>query len=511
MERIAGVNRTPSSQTHISNNTLTRRRMLGLIGPAGMAAVIGFDVLSRHWVTLADTVDCANFTDVPTLDGELLLDDATRGANSVDKGMLVQRMPCAVLRPGSVSDISKMIHYCRKHNLKVATRGQAHTMFGQSLSPGLVIENASLGQIHSIGPDGADVDAGVRWKDLIIAAYQHGLTPPVLTGYTNLSIGGTLSVGGVSARNNNGAQVDHVQELEVVTGVGYVQKCSATKHSDLFNAVLAGLGQCGVITRAKVDLVPVKPLVRVYVLRYTDNAKFFSDLRTLAQRGEMNECFNVWFPGPTGTEHKYEINAAAYYGPGEEPNDAHLMRGLTMPVEDIVVQERPYLDHVLAFDFVLGQMQQFFGWDYQIKPWYDVYLPDSTVEQNVGEVMGGITAQDVGPLGFVLIFPLRRSRFTRPLFRLPEADGSDWVYLFDVLTVSGIIGQNEAYANQMLTRNRTWFEAARQAGATLYPIGAMPMGREEWAEQYGPVWGQFRKWKQKYDPNNVLAPGAGIF
>ena len=296
------VNPTSSSGTSNDKDKpfhLSRRRMLGLLGPAGMALIIGFDPVGRRWVTRADTVDCPTFSDVPQLDGQLLLDDAARAGVSVDKGMLVQQTPCAVLRPGSVADISRMIHYCRRHQLKVATRGQAHTLHGQSLSPGVVIENASLGQIHSIGPDGADVDAGVRWKDLIIAAYQHGLTPPVITGYTNLSIGGTLSVGGISARNANGAQVDHVQELEVVTGVGNVKRCSASQHSDLFNAVLAGLGQCGVITRAKVDLVPVKPMVRVYTLRYTDNATFFSDLRTLTNRGELNECFNVWFTGPT--------------------------------------------------------------------------------------------------------------------------------------------------------------------------------------------------------------------
>ena len=485
--------------------------MLGLLGPAGMALIVGFDPIGRRWITRADTVDCPNFADVPPLDGELLLDGTSRAAVSMDKGKLVQQTPCAVLRPGSVSDISKMIHYCRRHNLKVSTQGQAHTMHGQSLSPGLVIENASLGQIHSIGPDGAEVDAGVRWKDLIIAAYAQGLTPPVITGYTNLSIGGTLSVGGISARNANGAQVDHVQELEVVTGVGNVRRCSATQHSDLFNATLAGLGQCGVITRVKMNLIPAKPLVRVYTMRYTDNATFFRDLRTLTNRGELDECFNVWFPGPTGTPHSYEISAAAYYDPSSAPNDAHLMRGLTVPFGEIAVRDVPYLDHVLAFDAAVGMMQQFLGWDYLVKPWYDVFLPESTVEQNVGEVMAGLTLEDVGPLGFVLIFPLRRSKFSRPLFRLPEPDGSDWVYLFDVLTVSGVLGPNPAYGNQMLARNRRWFEAAREVGATRYPIGALEFSKQDWAQHYGPIWNQFQKWKQRFDPDNILSPGSGIF
>jgi cytokinin dehydrogenase len=64
-------------------------------------------------------------------------------------------------------------------------------MFGQHLSPGLVIEACALNRIHSIGRAGAEVDAGVRWKDLLVTAFGQGLTPAVLTGYTNLSVGGT--------------------------------------------------------------------------------------------------------------------------------------------------------------------------------------------------------------------------------------------------------------------------------------------------------------------------------
>ena len=71
--------------------------------------------------------------------------------DSRDKGNIVFHTPCAVLRPGSVEDIQRMIRYCRRYDLKVATRGQTHTMFGQSLSPGLVIE-ADFAQPHPLHP-----------------------------------------------------------------------------------------------------------------------------------------------------------------------------------------------------------------------------------------------------------------------------------------------------------------------------------------------------------------------
>ena len=105
----------------------------------------------------------------------------------------------------------------------------AHTVYGQSLvETGLVVEMRSLATIHPLGPGVADVDAGVLRKELFTRATAQGLTQPVLTGYIALSVGGTLSVGGVGYDIRKGAQVDYVRELQVVTGEGRVVWCSET-------------------------------------------------------------------------------------------------------------------------------------------------------------------------------------------------------------------------------------------------------------------------------------------
>ena len=45
-------------------------------------------------------------------------------------------------------------------------------------------------------------------------------------------------------------------ELLVVTGEGKLETCSPNRNATLFNAVLGGLGQFGIIVRATVKLVP---------------------------------------------------------------------------------------------------------------------------------------------------------------------------------------------------------------------------------------------------------------
>jgi hypothetical protein len=69
---------------------------------------------------------------------------------------------------------------------------------------------------------------------------------------------------------------------------------------------------------------------------------------------------------------------------------------------------------------------------------------------------------------------------TRPFLRVPDGPGSDWVYLFDILTVSAAPGPDPGFVETMLARNRRLFEQARDAGGTRYPIGALESTTRDW-------------------------------
>jgi FAD/FMN-containing dehydrogenase len=162
-------------------------------------------------------------------------------------------------------------------------------------------------------------------------------------------------------------------------------------------------------------------------------------------------------------------------------------------------------------DNLIAVYQATMDWDRLIKPWFDVWLPDETVEQYVGDVVPTLTPEDIGPGGFMLLIPQRRSALTQPFFRVPDADGSDWIYLFDILTASALPGPDPAFTSRMLRRNRTLFDKARAAGGTRYPIGSIPFDHSDWIAQYGDTWLQFAQLKRRNDPDNILTPGPQIF
>jgi FAD/FMN-containing dehydrogenase len=484
---------------------VSRRRFLG--GIAGAVAIAGFDPVARTWVSTAHADHRDPFDRVPRLDGEIIRTPEALAAFSTDAGNMVHRTPVAILRPGSSEDIARMIRFCRRHHIYVAARGQGHTTFGQSLAEGgLMVDMSTLDAIHSIDECEVDVDAGATWRDVVAATIPLGLTPPVLTGYINLSIGGTLAVGGISTGFDRGAQVDHVLELEVVTGEGEIVRCSERRRPELFLGCLAGLGQCGIVTRAIMEVVPALPRARNFILPYFDNATFFADMRTLLDRNEFDNVFTIWVPDGAGGW-LYLLNATKYYDPPTPPDDAHLLRDLRFFPPASAINDTTYHEFVLSIDVAIDFLKSIGMWDGVLHPWFDVWLPGSTVEEYIGEVIPSLTPADVGATGFMLMFPHRRSNFTRPLLRVPSGE---WVFLFDILTANSAPGPDPAFRDAMLARNRRLFERARELGGTRYPIGSLDFDRRDWMRHYGPLYFPFRLVQHRYDPDGLLAPGVGL-
>jgi FAD/FMN-containing dehydrogenase len=487
-----------------------RREFLGIAVSA--AAVVGFDPLRCRWVTEAEAATRASFDDAPALSGQLAVDDASREAVATDLGNITYDKPCAVLRPRSSRDIAAMIRFCRTHRIAVSTRGQAHTTHGQGLSGGLVIENQHLNRIHSLGPRTVEVDAGIRWMDVTKAAYEQSprLTPPVLTAYTGLTVGGTLSVGGIGGLVGGlrtGLQVDHVRELEVVTGTGAIERCSRSSKPDLFEAMLGGLGQCGVITKAAIELVRAKERARTYALEYADNATFFRDFRTLVDRPAVDHVYGELFLPDSALT--YKLYATVFYDAPAPPHDRAIVDGLSATP---VIDDTGYLDYAFSIDKGIDMLRETVNWDRLVKPWYDVWLPGCSVEDYLAEIVPTMTPRDIGPYGAILMYPQRRAHALKPYPRLPEPDGSPWMFVLDINTVSSTPGPDSKFAEEMLDRNDRLLVRAREAyGAVLYPIGSLRFTARDWRTHYGDMWPAFHGAKRRYDPSTVLTPGPGIF
>ncbi len=129
----------------------------------------------------------------------------------------------------------------------------------------------------------------------------------------------------------------------------------------------------------------------------------------------------------------------------------------------------------------------------------------SGIEAFVADALAELTAEELGPAGFVLLFPIRNA--ARPYaLRLPE---EEQVVLFDICTSGS--PEDPGYVPTQLHKARVMYERAHALGGTLYPIGSTPLTTEDWRTHYGSDYQALRTAKEHYDPANVLGPGAGIF
>jgi cytokinin dehydrogenase len=169
---------------------------------------------------------------------------------------------------------------------KLTLRGAGHSAGGQALPVDSVV--VDLSEMHGVGPVDRErrtirCEAGATLREVVSATLEHGLLPCALTNLLDLTVGGLLSVGGIGPGSHRyGPLTANVASLDVVTGDGSLQHCSRTEVRNLFDAVLAGLGRCGAIVAAELELRPVRSRVRTYYLLYDDMQRWMADQQMLA-------------------------------------------------------------------------------------------------------------------------------------------------------------------------------------------------------------------------------------
>jgi FAD/FMN-containing dehydrogenase len=461
---------------------------------AGLA-VVGYRAGAGSWVVTAHSTPGSKFDRVPELDGTLLLDDVTRDAYAQDFGQIVHERPDAVLRPGSVDDIAKMLRFARRHGIRVVGRGAAHTTFGQSQHrAGITFDLTTLDTIGPIVDDRITVEAGCRWNAVLPQTLAHGLMPPVLPDYIGQTVGGTLSVGGIGAMSfREGAQIDHVVELRAVTGNGRVLDCSPHRNRELFEMLLAGQGQIGVIVSATLRLVPAPATVRLYDLIYPDLDALLSDIKRLMEDERFDQMESFIIPTGPGSW-LYLLEAIGFHDEAGPPDDAALLAGLGHVAGQSQITDLDFLEWSSRVPTDLPRRPN---------PWIDLLLPMSDAATFLEEVQQTITPIVPGDSFSLLMIPMRSSRFTRPLFRTPDEELGIG---FDPLRAL----PPGTDVEPVLAFNRRLYDRCRELGGSQYPISAVRLDVADWKAHYGDQWHRLLAAKRRFDRDDVLASGPDI-
>ena len=442
----------------------------------------------------------------PQADRALSRDPEVLNAAATDFGRILRKVPIGVHRPTSGADIADLLRWASGKRIKVAARGQGHSIYGRAMAEGgVIVDMSGMNAIAEIRSDRVTVGAGATWQSVLDATLPRGVTPPVLTNYLGLSIGGTLAIGGIGGSSSRyGMQTDQVLALDVVTGDGRELTCSPTANAELFDAARAGLGQCSIVTRATLHLVNAPERVQRFQLFYPDLVALMADQRRALTEERFDQLQGAILPIATGGW-RYQLEGAVFHEESAPSDGRDVLEGLSDDRPAVVATVATYRDDAQAFAKLERLLRSNGQWS-NPQPWLLTFLRGSNADRLVREILDGLTPADLGPFGRITCYPMFTRAIRTPLMRMPD---EDVVFVFNVIRIPA--SDDAAQTARMVEQNRVLYDRIRNTGGVLYPVSALPLTAEDWKSHFGSNWQRFQQAARQYDPSHVLTPGYGLF
>jgi FAD/FMN-containing dehydrogenase len=447
----------------------------------------------------------------PRLRGAIVPGSHASAEYQTNFGHVHEGRPAAVIRPGSREDLVEVFREARARGLTVTTRGSAHSQSEQGVSRGgLLVDLRSMGRVLEVDAKAATatVEAGALWSDVVAATLREGLVPPVLTNNLAVTVGGTLSIAGVGVASfRHGTQCDQVEELEVVTADGEARTCSRARDPELFWGVLAGLGQIGIITRARLRLRRPRPMTRTYDLVYDDARAFLADAARAMDCGRFEHLESWCSPSVQGLKWVdgvrqpfarwlFPFHLSVEFDPGAPPDDDAMLEGFR-PWERVHVEDLPLGEFLGRMTPVFDLWKALGTWEH-LHPWMEVVLPWERAADYLDAILPDLPP-GVSVGGHVLLWPARTAASEVPLFMHPPGER---VVGFGILP---------AVPPRFWDRVRPRLEAASELalgmGGKRYLSGWIAFDARQWREHFGDRWETFAALKRRYDPDGLLNPG----
>ncbi|EYU29893.1 hypothetical protein MIMGU_mgv1a023414mg, partial [Erythranthe guttata] len=415
----------------------------------------------------------------------------------------------------------------------VAARGRGHSVRGQAMTRGggvVVVDMPSLRGGVSVINYGtsnisayADVGGDQLWIDVLRATLKHGLAPVSWTDYLYLSsVGGTLSSAGISGQAFvHGPQINNVLELDVVTEFGSVVFIPITeilisdpsnfhpknRKQELFFGVLGGLGQFGIITRARIVLHKPPTRVKWVRLLYSDFGTLTKDQGHLISSKASNYVEGFLITNENTTSQW----RSSFSSPSNQSDVVSLFKknkAILYSIELVKYyhnQTPQTIDH--EFEKLLKELNFIPGF---------IFTKDASFFDFLNRVGDLDTNVPKGKLtdSHLFVPKLRISDFNaRPLNRnkwdnrisavIPD---EEVFYMLGLLHSTG----HDKYHIYDKFNNRI-LGLCKKAGVNVKQYLTQYKSKQDWIKHYGSKWKIIRQTKATFDPKMILSPGQRIF
>ena len=412
-------------------------------------------------------------------------------AAGVDFGRLVRATGVEVVEPSSVDELAAAVRAAGADRTSIAVRGFALSQGGQSVPASS--RSLSLHRLAAVGEvDLAcltiECEAGSTWRQVLRRTLEHGLVPVVLPNNLDLSVGGTVSVGGIGANSHrHGPIAAQVRSLSVVTGEGSVVVCSPGVHPELFDAVRGGAGAFGVIARLTLALRRAGRFVRVTRLLFDDLCSWAETQAALSREGAFEHLEGWCVPTEAGPW-RFALSVGSEHGGVATDDSAFACPGA-------VLEDGGNVDcyqFCARSDSRFDAMRRSGQWS-MAHPWVDALVPLARVEEIVPAILRLLPPAIAAGLRLIGV---RRGDLPRFIAAPPAPE-----LACIAIVPPGVAGDLDSVL-AALTRAHDRLVAA--GGKRCLSGWLAALGPQGWRDHLGP---QFDAWvaaRKQYDPRGVF-------
>jgi FAD/FMN-containing dehydrogenase/Fe-S oxidoreductase len=203
------------------------------------------------------------------VEGEVRFDRGTRGRYATDAS-IYQIEPAGVLIPKTVDDVHAAIGLCRELGVPLLARGAGTSQCGQTVGPGLVIDNSKyLNRVLDFDRDAmtVTVEPGVVLDHLNAFLKPHGLWFPV-----DVSTSAQCTLGGMAGNNSCGSRsiaygnmVHNVAAIDAILSDGTAARFAGEREAagERLQGIAARLREIALRERDEIERMVPKVLRRV--------------------------------------------------------------------------------------------------------------------------------------------------------------------------------------------------------------------------------------------------------
>lgn len=442
-------------------------------------------------------------------DSESQLHEHGNGSQAFERdfGNLVRGSCRAVVRPRSTEEVADLVRAARNEGTRLTPRAGGRSQSGQSVPlDGVSFDTSALNNVGEANDGFVRCGAGASFAQLHHALSRCSAMPLVAPMNPALSVGGVLSAGGFgSTSHQNGLVVSTVEELEVVLGTGEIVQLQSANRNEVWDAVLGGVGQFGVITSATLKCKRVLPWVRTFRFRYSDIDRFLEDQVRLQQCDACTHLEGFCWNRPVSADRSasaagmqrrqwsYEI-CAGFEWNTTPPSADEIRSSWQLGFEtsathsDSEVREHA-LRYASRFEAIEGLQAKNMCF-----PWIEVFASLNAVSSEVPKVLEALPASIGEGHRLSVVDTARIPRF----LAIPEGRPA---FAFALLP----LGVPQADLSPTLGALRAVHDRLLKAGGKRYLSGWLFQPSEvDWKSHFGADYQPWQTVKRQLDPDTVL-------